>query len=123
MSEAALAIEDGSVFIGQPFGATLDVAAEVVFNTGITGYQEVLSDPSYCGQAVVFTVPILGIYGVAPGRDDESEKPQATTIIYREASRIASNFAILLTCLLCPFGDSSCSMSHRGCWFSLRHLR
>lgn len=88
---AKLVLEDGRVFAGLAFGARGETTAEIVFNTSHTGYQEVLSDPSYCGQAVVFTVPILGIYGVAPGRDDESEKPQAAGIICREASRITSN--------------------------------
>lgn len=88
---AKLALEDGRVFQGTAFGAPGEVQAEVVFNTSHTGYQEVLTDPSYTGQAVTFTVPILGIYGVAPGRDDESEKPWAAALICREASRIASN--------------------------------
>jgi carbamoyl-phosphate synthase small subunit len=88
---AKLVLEDGRIFEGRAFGARGETAAEIVFNTTHTGYQEVLTDPSYCGQAVVFTVPILGIYGVAPGRDDESEKPQAAAIICREASRTASN--------------------------------
>ncbi len=87
---AKLVLEDGRVFEGRAFGAPGETTAEIVFNTSHTGYQEVLTDPSYCGQAVVFTVPILGIYGVAPG-DDESEKPQAAAIICREASRTASN--------------------------------
>ncbi|MBI3726574.1 glutamine-hydrolyzing carbamoyl-phosphate synthase small subunit [bacterium] len=88
---AKLVLEDGRVFPGEAFGAPGEVLAEVVFNTGHTGYQEVLSDPSYTGQAVVFTVPILGIYGVAPGRDDESDGPKAAAIICREASQVASN--------------------------------
>ena len=65
MIEAALALEDGSVFVGQAFGADVDVAAEVVFNTGITGYQEVATDPSYRGQMVVMTHPQIGNYGIA----------------------------------------------------------
>src|SRR5437870_5093316 len=88
---AKLVLEDGRAFAGEAFGARGTVAAEVVFNTGHTGYQEVLSDPSYCGQAVVFTVPILGIYGIAPGRDDESDGPKAAAMICREASQVASN--------------------------------
>src|SRR5579862_9159388 len=88
---AKLVLEDGRAFTGEAFGVRGEVTAEVVFNTGHTGYQEVLSDPSYCGQAVVFTVPILGIYGVAPGRDDESDGPKASAIICREASQVASN--------------------------------
>jgi carbamoyl-phosphate synthase small subunit len=94
---AKLVLEDGRVFEGRAFGAPGETTAEIVFNTSHTGYQEVLTDPSYCGQAVVFTVPILGIYGVAPGRDDESEKPQAAAIICREASRTASNHRSQIT--------------------------
>jgi carbamoyl-phosphate synthase small subunit len=88
---AKLVLADGRVFQGRSFGARGEIAAEVVFNTSHTGYQEVISDPSYRGQAVVFTVPILGIYGYAPGRDDESDGPKAAAVICREASKTASN--------------------------------
>jgi len=81
--EAALALEDGSIFIGEPFGAETDVAAEVVFNTGITGYQEVATDPSYRGQMVVMTHPQIGNYGVADS-GDESVRPWITGLIVRE---------------------------------------
>src|SRR5688572_33202064 len=91
MTTAKLVLEDGRVFQGRAFGAPGETVAEVVFNTSHTGYQEVLTDPSYCGQAVVFTVPIIGIYGVALERDDESAGPAAAAIICREASRTASN--------------------------------
>ena len=82
-AEAALALEDGSVFIGEPFGAAIDVAAEVVFNTGITGYQEVTTDPSYRGQMVVMTHPQIGNYGVAAS-GDESVRPWVSALIVRE---------------------------------------
>jgi len=81
--EAALALEDGSVFVGEPFGADTDVAAEVVFNTGITGYQEVVTDPSYRGQMVVMTHPQIGNYGVADS-GDESVRPWVSALIVRE---------------------------------------
>jgi carbamoyl-phosphate synthase small subunit len=81
--EAALALEDGSVFIGEPFGASADAAAEVVFNTGITGYQEVVTDPSYRGQMVVMTHPQIGNYGVAAS-GDESVRPWVSALIVRE---------------------------------------
>jgi carbamoyl-phosphate synthase small subunit len=81
--EAALALEDGSVFIGEPFGAEVDVAAEVVFNTGMTGYQEVVTDPSYRGQMVVMTHPQIGNYGVADS-GDESVRPWVAALIVRE---------------------------------------
>ncbi len=83
MTEAALVIEDGSVYIGEPFGADLDVAAEVVFNTGITGYQEVTTDPSYRGQMVVMTHPQIGNYGVADS-GNESVRPWVSALIVRE---------------------------------------
>lgn len=83
MIEAALALDDGSIFIGEPFGAETDSAAEVVFNTGITGYQEVVTDPSYRGQMVVMTHPQIGNYGVADS-GDESVQPWVSGLIVRE---------------------------------------
>jgi carbamoyl-phosphate synthase small subunit len=81
--EAALALEDGSIFLGEAFGAETDVGAEVVFNTGITGYQEVVTDPSYRGQMVVMTHPQIGNYGVADS-GDESVRPWVSGLIVRE---------------------------------------
>src|SRR5438270_9731563 len=81
--ETALALEDGSVFIGEPFGAPVDAAAEVVFNTRITGYQEVVTDPSYRGQMVVMTHPQIGNYGIASSAD-ESVRPWISAFIVRE---------------------------------------
>lgn len=83
MIEAALALEDGSIFVGETFGAEVDIAAEVVFNTGITGYQEVVTDPSYRGQMVVMTHPQIGNYGVADS-GDESVRPWVSGLIIRE---------------------------------------
>ena len=81
--QAALALEDGAVYLGEAFGARVDVAAEVVFNTGITGYQEVTTDPSYRGQMVVMTHPQIGNYGVADS-GDESVRPWVSALIVRE---------------------------------------
>ncbi len=81
--QAAIALQDGSVFVGEPFGAEVDVAAEVVFNTGMTGYQEVVTDPSYRGQMVVMTHPQIGNYGVAAS-GDESVQPWVSGLIVRE---------------------------------------
>src|SRR6266540_3524944 len=81
--QAALALQDGSVFIGEPFGAAVDVAAEVVFNTGMTGYQEVVTDPSYRGQMVVLTHPQIGNYGV-DAAVAESTRPWIAALIVRE---------------------------------------
>lgn len=93
---ARLVLEDGRVFHGRSFGAYaeggLDAVAEVVFNTSHTGYQEVLTDPSYCGEAVTFTVPILGVYGVPGDLDAQSGAPRAAALICREASRRPSSW-------------------------------
>jgi carbamoyl-phosphate synthase small subunit len=88
---AKLALEDGTVFTGQSFGATGEVDGEVVFNTSMTGYQEILTDPSYRGQIVTMTYPEIGNYGVN-GEDIESQKPHLAGFIVREVSRIVSNF-------------------------------
>jgi carbamoyl-phosphate synthase small subunit len=88
---AKLALEDGTVFTGESFGSAGEVDGEVVFNTSMTGYQEILTDPSYCGQIVTMTYPQIGNYGVNAD-DVESGKPQLSGFIVRENSRIASNF-------------------------------
>jgi carbamoyl-phosphate synthase small subunit len=88
---AKLALEDGTVLIGQSFGARGEVDGEVCFNTSMTGYQEILTDPSYRGQIVTMTYPQIGNYGVND-EDVESWKPHLAGFIVRENSRIASNF-------------------------------
>ncbi len=89
--ESALALEDGSVFRGQPFGAPVDAEAEVVFNTSMTGYQEIATDPSYRGQMVTLTYPLIGIYGVAR-TDNESRRPWIAAFIVREYYGDPSNW-------------------------------
>ena len=91
MARAALALEDGTVYVGDSFGATGTVSGEVCFNTSMTGYQEILTDPSYRGQILCMTAPQIGNYGVNPD-DVESGKLQMAGFVVREASRIASNF-------------------------------
>lgn len=91
MSIGKLALEDGTVFVGQSFGAAGEVDGEVVFNTSMTGYQEILTDPSYRGQIVTMTYPQIGNYGVN-SQDLESAKPHLSGFIVRENSRVASNF-------------------------------
>jgi carbamoyl-phosphate synthase small subunit len=88
---AKLALEDGTVFTGVSFGATGEVEGEVCFNTSMTGYQEILTDPSYRGQIVTMTYPEMGNYGVN-GEDVESSKPHLAGFIVRQKSRRASNF-------------------------------
>jgi carbamoyl-phosphate synthase small subunit len=88
---ATLALEDGSWYRGVAAGAPGETSGEVVFNTSMTGYQEVLTDPSYAGQIVTMTAPQIGNYGVAPG-DAESHAPHVAGFIMREASPLASNY-------------------------------
>jgi len=88
---AKLALEDGSVFSGLAFGADGEVDGEVCFNTSMTGYQEILTDPSYRGQIVTMTYPEIGNYGVN-SEDVESSRPHLAGFIVRENSRITSNF-------------------------------
>ena len=88
---AKLALEDGTVFTGTSFGADGEVDGEVCFNTSMTGYQEILTDPSYRGQIVTMTYPEIGNYGVN-AEDVESGKPHLAGFIVREQSRRLSNF-------------------------------
>ena len=89
--KAYLVLEDGTVQEGVAMGALHDTACEVVFNTGMTGYLEVLTDPSYAGQGVVMTYPLIGNYGVCE-EDMESLKPCAKAFIVKEMARLHSNF-------------------------------
>ncbi|MCA9188492.1 MAG: glutamine-hydrolyzing carbamoyl-phosphate synthase small subunit [Pirellulaceae bacterium] len=90
-SIAKLALEDGTVYTGYSFGATGEVDGEVCFNTSMTGYQEILTDPSYRGQIVTMTYPHIGNYGVNH-EDVESRKPHLAGFVVRDAARRASNF-------------------------------
>jgi carbamoyl-phosphate synthase small subunit len=91
MATAKLVLADGTVFAGTAFGARTEVAGEVVFNTSMTGYQEVLTDPSYAGQIVTMTYPHIGNYGVN-ALDVESRRPWVTGFVVREHSRRHSNY-------------------------------
>ena len=91
MMKAVLALEDGTVFHGQAFAGAGEVSGEVVFNTSMTGYQEILTDPSYKGQIVTMTYPLIGNYGVNP-EDVESTRVQAEGFIVREYEPIPSNW-------------------------------
>jgi carbamoyl-phosphate synthase small subunit len=90
-TKAALALENGTVFHGLAAGAEGETGGEVVFNTSMTGYQEVLTDPSYSGQIVTMTSAEIGNYGVSPD-DVESRRPQVAGFVIRDESRIASNW-------------------------------
>jgi carbamoyl-phosphate synthase small subunit len=91
ISISHLALSDGTVFSGLSFGAPGTVTGEVVFNTSLTGYQEILTDPSYCGQIVVMTNPHIGNVGINP-EDFEAARPWVTALVVREASRRVSNW-------------------------------
>ena len=88
---AKLALENGTVFTGESFGAPAEIAGEVVFNTSITGYQEILTDPSYAGQIVTMTYPMIGNYGINL-QDLESVKPQVAGFVVKEYFDFYSNF-------------------------------
>jgi carbamoyl-phosphate synthase small subunit len=91
LEQAVLVLEDGTVFEGVSFGAPVQRTGEVVFNTAITGYQEIFTDPSYCGQIVVLTYPQIGNYG-ANAADSEAGGPYIEGLVVREMSSIVSNW-------------------------------
>src|SRR5213593_4792250 len=91
LESAILALEDGTVFEGRSFGAPAERAGEVVFNTAMTGYQEIFTDPSYAGQIVILTNPQIVNYGTNVD-DNEAVKPYIEGLVVREFSAIASNW-------------------------------
>jgi carbamoylphosphate synthase small subunit len=91
LSSAILALEDGTVFEGRSFGAPAERSGEVVFNTALTGYQDVFTDPSYAGQIVVLTNPQIGNYGIKT-EDNEATLPYIESLAVREFPAVASNW-------------------------------
>ncbi|MFH1368517.1 MAG: glutamine-hydrolyzing carbamoyl-phosphate synthase small subunit [Elusimicrobiota bacterium] len=91
MKKGILALESGVYYTGRSFGADSESEGEIVFNTSITGYQEILTDPSYCGQIVCMTYPHIGNYGINP-EDMESSKPFCRGFVVREHSKVVSNW-------------------------------
>src|SRR5882762_8001338 len=89
--KAVLALEDGTVYHGEGFGARVSACGEVCFNTSMTGYQEILTDPSYKGQIVTMTYPLIGNYGIN-NQDIESWRPHASGFVIRELSPVVSNW-------------------------------
>src|SRR6185503_16574559 len=89
--KAILALEDGTIFHGEAFGAQASACGEVCFNTSMTGYQEILTDPSYKGQIVTMTYPLIGNYGVNL-QDVESWRPHVSGFVVRELSPVVSNW-------------------------------
>ena len=96
MNMATLVLEDGTILEGQAFGAETDSVFELVFNTSMTGYQEILTDPSYRGQGVLFTVSHIGNVGINL-EDDESAKPQVSAAVIRSLSPLVSNWRSALS--------------------------
>ena len=93
---AKLVLENGTVFVGTSFGSEGETIGEVCFNTGMTGYQEILTDPSYCGQLITMTYPHIGNYGVNL-EDCESNKIYASGLIIREGNVLPSNFRSIMS--------------------------
>ena len=91
MKQARLILEDGTVFHGKSFGAATEAGGEVVFNTGMTGYQEILTDPSYSGEIITMTYPLIGNYGINPV-DFESRHPFARGFVVKEYCEVPSNW-------------------------------
>jgi len=91
IATAKLVLQDGTIYTGTAFGAPIEIEGEVVFNTAMTGYQEVLTDPSYAGQIVVMTYPLIGNYGVNEA-DVESRRPWVSGFVVRELARRPSNY-------------------------------
>src|SRR4026209_2916663 len=110
MKLATLVLEDGTIIEGQAVGAGADTVFELVFNTSMTGYQEILTDPSYRGQGVLFTVSHIGNVGINL-EDDESAKPQVSAAVMRSLSPVVSNWrsALSLSAWLKPQGGPGIS--------------
>ncbi len=110
-SRALIVLEDGTSFSGWTFAGEGEVSGEVVFTTSMVGYQETLTDPSYRGQIVLFTYPLIGNYGVVPG-DEESPKIQAAAVLVREYTPYHSNWASELS--LAAFLEENCVVGVEG---------
>jgi carbamoyl-phosphate synthase small subunit len=112
-----LLLEDGRTFPGEMIGAELVALGEAVFNTSMTGYQEVLTDPSYAGQIVTMTYPLIGNYGVNPD-DAESGAVQVAGFVMREASRNHSNWRAGGSLQDAPPAQCGChARGHRACGY------
>ena len=88
--KAFLILEDGTVFTGTSIGSTKDMISEIVFNTSMTGYLEVLTDPSYAGQAVVMTYPLIGNYGITPDMESQNTVSYPGRISGSKTSQVSS---------------------------------
>jgi carbamoyl-phosphate synthase small subunit len=120
--KAILLLEDGRTFHGASFGADGETFGEMVFNTSMSGYQEILTDPSYAGQIVCMTYPLIGNYGVNE-EDTESRKPWAEGLVVREASRIASNWRATETLDSYLIRNNIVGLEHIDTRALVRHIR
>ncbi|HSI89398.1 MAG TPA: carbamoyl-phosphate synthase domain-containing protein, partial [Pyrinomonadaceae bacterium] len=121
-TKALLVLEDGRTFAGASFGADGEAFGEMVFNTSMTGYQEILTDPSYAGQIVCMTYPLIGNYGVNE-EDVESRRPWAEGLVVREASRIASNWRSTETLQEYLIRNGIVAIEHLDTRALVRHIR
>jgi carbamoyl-phosphate synthase small subunit len=120
--DAILALEDGRIFRGRGFGASSERIGEVVFNTSLSGYQEILTDPSYSGQIVILTYPHIGNYGTNV-LDGESTRPYAEGLVVRELSELASNWRSQEEIAAFLDGHGIPAISHIDTRALVRHLR
>jgi carbamoyl-phosphate synthase small subunit len=122
VEKAVLLLEDGTRFEGEALGARGEAFGEVVFNTSITGYQEVLTDPSYRGQIVTMTYPLIGNYGIVPG-DDESSGTWLSGFVVREASPVRSNWRSTIDLPAWMAAQGVVGIQHIDTRALTRHLR
>ncbi|TAG34803.1 MAG: carbamoyl-phosphate synthase small subunit, partial [Polaromonas sp.] len=120
--QAILALADGTVFIGTSVGAPGTTTGEVVFNTAMTGYQEILTDPSYCQQIVTLTYPHIGNYGIN-AEDVESEKIHAAGLIIKDLPLLASNFRMSMTLSEYLLKEGTVAIANIDTRQLTRHLR
>jgi carbamoyl-phosphate synthase small subunit len=120
--KAILVLEDGRNFSGESFGADGETFGEMVFNTSMSGYQEILTDPSYAGQIVCMTYPLIGNYGVNE-EDVESRRPWVEGFVVREASRIASNFRSTMSLQDYLIKNNIVGIEHIDTRALVRHIR
>src|ERR1044071_227665 len=119
---AILALEDGRVWRGRSWAADGEACGEMVFNTSMTGYQEILTDPSYAGQIVCMTYPLIGNYGVN-AEDVESRRPWVEGFVVREASPIASNWRSMETLDAYLKRNNIVGIEHIDTRALVRHIR
>jgi len=122
VSKAILVLEDGRTFEGVSFGADGEAFGEMVFNTSMSGYQEILTDPSYAGQIVAMTYPLIGNYGVNE-EDVESRRPWVEGFVVREASRIRSNFRSTMSLQHYLKANDIVAIEHIDTRALVRHIR